>query len=113
MRDPIFAFFFAVIPVPQIPALSLFRQAPPTSTTPTELEQSSSPTPQPVEEAPPKRKAVTTGPFAIDLSKYQLPPMPKMKTRISVPQLSEVLGPDVPMPVLESKLVHVHVRTCM
>ena len=80
---------------------SLSRQAPPSSATPTD-SRDPSPVPQ-AEAPPPKPTPVVTGPFSVDLSKYHLPPLPRLTTPISVPRLSEVIGPDVSMPVLESR----------
>ena len=65
-------------------------------------------TPPPEEtEAPPPKPAVVPGPFSIDLSRFQLRPLPKKTLEIKVaPKLTDMLGPEVSMPVLQSRLVY-------
>ena len=56
------------------------------------------------EKAPPPKPVKITGPFSLDMSKFQLPPHPKPRFKIQVaPRLTDMLGPEVSMPVLLSK----------
>ena len=86
-------YYFTALPQPRQPS-------PP----PAAAEAEAPPTEE--EQAPPPKPVQITGPFSIDFSKFQLPPQPKPQFKISVaPHLTDMLGPEVSMPVLKSRLV--------